>query len=77
MADEKKVSGPWEWVQSDTMDLVKEYAIWIGVAAAVGALQHAQTIPIENPFIAQAAGFLISSALSWLNKLKKDNNAKP
>lgn len=72
--DKKKVSGAWEWVSSDTFDQFKEYAIWVGVAAAIGALQHMQTIPIENPFVAQVVGLAISGALSWLTRWKKDNS---
>jgi len=75
MADKKKVSGAWEWAYTDTAELIKEYAIWVGVAACIGALQYMQTIPIENAMAAQLAGMAISGALSWLNRLKKDNIA--
>ncbi len=75
MADKKAVSGKWEWTTSDTIEQFKEYALWVGVAASIGALEYMQTIPIENLFVAQVAGIAISSALSWLVRLRKDNNA--
>lgn len=73
MGDEKKVSGPWEWLKSDTVVWIENAFIYGVTIGGIAILEQAQQIPIENPAIAQIVAVGLAAAISALRQRVRDN----
>lgn len=76
MDEEKKVSGKWEWLKSDTVVWLENAVIYGLTVGGIAILEQAQQFPIENQAIAQVVGVVLAAAISALRQRMRDN-AKP
>jgi len=77
MADEKQVSGKWQWLHSDTVEQITNIAIYGLAVGGVAILEKVQVMQFDNQmsgaFVGLASGYVIDALRRW----SKDNNAKP
>lgn len=73
MVEEKKVSGRWEWLRSDTVVWLENAVIYGLTVGLISVLELAQQIPIENAAIAQIVAIGLAAAISALRQRIRDN----
>ncbi len=73
MEEKKKVSGKWEWFESDTWEQFANIAIYGAAIGGIAILEQAQSLPIDNPLVASLVALGIGAALDGLRRWKKDN----
>ncbi|QDT41099.1 hypothetical protein Pan241w_11580 [Gimesia alba] len=72
---EKKVSGKWEWLKSDTVEWITNIAIYGAAVGGIAVLEQVQALHIENQMLASFVGLAAGYAIDALRRWKKDNNA--
>ncbi|QDV49566.1 hypothetical protein [Gimesia fumaroli] len=75
MDENKTASGRWEWLKSDTVEMITNIAIYGAAVGGIAMLEQVKALNIENQMVASFVGLACGYAIDALRRWSKDNNA--
>jgi len=74
MVEEKKASGRWEWLSSDTAEQIANILIYGAAVGGIAILEQVQVLHFENALLTSVVGLVAGYGIDALRRWKKDNS---